>query len=121
MIWVETINIRTAGIIEAGKVLDLCREILESIAFETALRLKVFCSTKYTTDISIHLQWKSDPGPSSVLASQLISALGDFGLISHSIWIEQEIVATCLPEDEYTEQNQNHETCVSERIAHPPR
>ncbi|SPF34122.1 hypothetical protein SBDP1_120022 [Syntrophobacter sp. SbD1] len=100
MDWLETVNIRSAGVIEAGKVLDLCRQIFESTAFETALKLKVFCNAKYATDISIHLQWKSDPGPSSVLGSQLSSVLGDFGLISRTLWIEQEMVVQ--PENEFT-------------------
>ena len=104
------INIRTAGVIEAGKVLDLCRQVFESIGFEPALRLKVFCNAKYVTDIGIHLRWKLDPGPSSVLASQLISALGDFGLISHSIWVEQEMLATAQPEHECAKGNRQYET-----------
>ena len=110
MVWLEMINIRTAGVIEAGKVLDLCRQVFESIAFEPALRLKVFCNAKYVTDIGIHLRWKLDPGPSSVLGNQLSSALGDFGLISHTLWIEQELVATAQPENEFAEDNHKYKT-----------
>ena len=110
MVWLETINIRSSGVVEAGKVLDLCRQIFESIASETALRLKVFFNAKYATDISIHLQWKSDPGPSSVLGSQLISALADFGLISRNLWIEQKVVVTAQPEDECAQENHKYET-----------
>ncbi|MDR3555669.1 MAG: hypothetical protein P4L55_13005 [Syntrophobacteraceae bacterium] len=90
MVWLETINIRSAGATEARKVLDLCRRIVESTASEKGLRLKIFCNAAYATDISIHLQWKSDPGAFSILGKELSSALQDHGLISHSVWIEQE-------------------------------
>lgn len=90
MVWLETINIRSAGVIEARKVLELCSQIAESTAPDAALRVKVFCNSTYTTDISIHLQWNSDPGPSSILGNELTSALRDLGLINHTVWIEQE-------------------------------
>jgi hypothetical protein len=90
MIWLERINICSPGIVEARKVLDLCKQILESTAFETELRLRVFRNTTYSTDISIHLLWKSDPGAVSILGREVDAALQDLGLISHTIWIEQE-------------------------------
>lgn len=90
MVWLETINIRSAGVIEAAKVLGLCKQIVEATEFDTVLRFKVYCNAMYATDISIHLQWKSDPGPSSVLGNELASALRDLGLISHTVWIQQE-------------------------------
>ena len=90
MVWLETINIRSAGVGEARKVLELCSRIAESTAPDTAFRLTVFCNATYTTDISIHLQWNSDPGPSSLLGGELTSAIQDLGLISHTVWIEQE-------------------------------
>ena len=42
MIWLEMISIRTAGIIEAGKVFEICRQMLQSIADEKLLKLTVF-------------------------------------------------------------------------------
>ncbi len=94
MIWLEMISIRAAGVIEAAKVFELCRQSFQSIAVEKSLKLTVYCNAKYTTDISIHLQWKSDPGPGSILGSEVSSALGDLGLISHTLWIEQEELIT---------------------------
>jgi hypothetical protein len=94
MIWLEIISIRTAGIIEAGKVFDICRQMFQSIADEKLLELTVFCNARYATDISIHLQWKSDSGSGSILGRELSSALGDLGLISHTLWIEHEEVIT---------------------------
>jgi len=89
-LWLEMISIRAAGIIEAEKVLDTCRHIYPSIAGDKLLKMIVFCNRRYATDISIHLQWKSDPGTGSVLGRELSLALGNLGLISHSLWIEQD-------------------------------
>lgn len=79
MVWLEMINIRSAGVIEARKVLELCRQIVESTAFDTALRIQVFCNAAYTTDISIHLQWKSDPGAVSILGKRSVRRFGTSG------------------------------------------
>ena len=89
MIWLEMISTRAAGIIEAEKILEICRLTHQSIAGEKLLEMTVFCNTRYATDISIHLQWKSDPGTGSVLGRELSSALAGLGLISHTLWIEQ--------------------------------
>ena len=90
MIWLEMISVRTAGIIEAGKVFEICRQTFQSIADKDLLKLTVFCNARYATDISIHLQWKSDHGSESILGREMSSALGDLGLVNHSLWIEQE-------------------------------
>lgn len=62
MVCLEMISIRTAGIIEAGKVCEICRQMFQSIADAKPLKLTVLCNARYATDISIHLQWKSDSG-----------------------------------------------------------
>lgn len=90
MAWLEMISIRTAGIVEAGKVFDICREFFQSSAVEKLLKLTVYCNARYATDISIHLQWKSDPGAGSILGGEVSAALGGLGLISHTMWVEQE-------------------------------
>jgi hypothetical protein len=94
MIRLEMISIRTAGIIEARKVFEICRQTFQSIADEKLLNWTVFCSARYATDISIHLQWKSDSESGSILGKEMSSALGDLGLISHTLWIEQEELNT---------------------------
>jgi hypothetical protein len=95
MMWLEMISIRTAGVIEAAKVFELCRQSFQSIDHEKLLKLTVYCNAKYATDISIHLQWKSDPGTGNILGRELSAALGDLGLINHTLWIEQEEFTTC--------------------------
>ena len=90
MIWLEMISIRTAGITESKRVLEICGQMYLSIAGETLLRTAVFCNVKYPTDISIHIYWKSDPGTGSALGRGLFSALQNLGLINYTLWSEQE-------------------------------
>jgi hypothetical protein len=90
MMWLEMISTRAAGMIEAEEIIEICKQTHQSIAGEKLLRMTVFCNTRYATDISIHLQWKSDPGSGSILGRELSSALAGLGLISHSLWIEKE-------------------------------
>lgn len=97
MIWLEIISIRTAGIIEAEKVFEFCRHMFQSITDEDLLKLTLFCSAKYPTDISIHLEWKSDSGSGSILGREMTSALSDFGLINHTVWVERGQFITGAP------------------------
>lgn len=39
MVWLEMINIRTAGIVEAGKVSETCRRVFESVAVGNLLKM----------------------------------------------------------------------------------
>ncbi|HAM52272.1 MAG TPA: hypothetical protein DCP92_16850 [Nitrospiraceae bacterium] len=90
MIWLEMISIRAAGIIEAEKVLNACGHFYLSVASDKLLKMTIFRNVKYATDISIHLQWKSNPGNESILGRQLSSELENHGLVSHTIWIQEE-------------------------------
>ncbi len=90
MKWLETINVRAARVNDAAKVIELCRQSLQSTAVEKLLKLTVYCSARYATDISMHLEWESDPGSVSVLGRGLSAALEDLGLISHTVWAAQE-------------------------------
>lgn len=90
MIWLEMVNSRAAGIIEAGRILEICRKMSGTIADEKLLKMTVFCNARYATDISIHLQWSANPGTGSHLGRVLSSEIGDLGLLSHTLWIEQD-------------------------------
>jgi hypothetical protein len=91
MIWLEIISTEAAGIIEAEEVF----EDLQANEPEKLLKMTVFRNAKYATDIRIHLQWKSDPGTGNISSRELSAALGDLGLINHTLWIDQEEFTTC--------------------------
>lgn len=101
MIWLEMISIRTAGTIETEKVFEICRECFKSVADGQLSRVIVYRSAQYQTDISIHLQWESDPGPGgrSILGGKVRSALIDLGLINHTGWTEQGKFVTGIPSE----------------------
>ncbi|MGO9018674.1 MAG: hypothetical protein ACLQVJ_10030 [Syntrophobacteraceae bacterium] len=94
MNWLEMISTRAAGLVEAEKVLEICRQMYLSIDGEKLLKMTVFCNAKYATDICILLHWKSDPGTGSILGKLLSAALEDFGLVNHSIWINKKELNT---------------------------
>lgn len=87
-IWVEIISIRTGGITEVRKVLKICMLMFPSIEVKNLINLRLYYNVKYATDISIHLQWKKDPGGKSDLGNEVDAALKGLGLISHTVWIE---------------------------------
>ncbi len=96
MIRLEIISVRTAGKAEALSVLELCRQICPPRMDGRLVTMKVYCSTGYETDISIHIYWNSDSGRhgKSPFGLEVTQVLSDFGLINHTLWMEQEGVIT---------------------------
>ncbi len=90
MIWLEMISIRAAGIMEVEKVLDICSEFHLYITSDQLLEMTLFRNVTYATDIDIVFKWKSDPGDESIYGRQLSSLLESHGLISHTIWVQEE-------------------------------
>jgi hypothetical protein len=90
MVWLEIVSIRTACAIETDRIFEICRQCCRCNSTGQLLKLIVYRSARYDTDISIHFHWKSDPGPGSIPGLEVISALEDLGLISHTSWIKQE-------------------------------
>jgi hypothetical protein len=82
---------RTAGVIEAEKALDICRQMYLCTDDNNLLKVNIFWNARYATDISIHLQWKSNAGDESVLGRELSSELESLGLISHTVWNQEEL------------------------------
>ena len=90
MKWLEIIELRTA---------DSNRELLESRLQEVIdeakeemehQSIKIYTHAVLNTDFSIHLFHESNMAEQfgSRLGVRLASALKEFGLVNHSIWIE---------------------------------
>ncbi|MCE5333259.1 MAG: hypothetical protein LLG06_01580 [Desulfobacteraceae bacterium] len=92
MVWLEMVSIRMSGSAEMDKAFEICRQCLASVAGGELLRVVVYGSTRYSTDITIHFEWKSNPGPEgrSILGREVSTALSDLGLINHTGWVELE-------------------------------
>ena len=90
MKWLEVIKLRSAG-----KGSGLLEELLLSInkfSQTGPVEMKIYRHAALELDLSVHLHWESerperngsDPG------LRLAQALKEFGLVDHSIWIEEK-------------------------------
>ncbi len=90
MNWVEIIKLRSAGM-EDGLLEQLLRS-LRSDRSRELVEIKTYRHAVFPNDFSMHLRWESERPTEngSVLGLRLAQALKEFGLIDHSIWIEEE-------------------------------
>ena len=92
MNWIEIIDLRSAGRelatlkqTLAGMVSKLDRDIgIDKIC--------LYHNARVETDISIHIQWKTGEETSgkSDLGLRLASALGAYGRVNHTVWLEEK-------------------------------
>jgi len=90
MRWLEVIKLRSAG-----KDSELLKELLLSIDNSSQsglVEIKTYRHAALETDLSVHLHWKSEQPEQngSALGLRLAQAFKEFGLIDHSIWIEEQ-------------------------------
>lgn len=90
MEWLEIIELRTVdGNQELLK--SQLQKLVSELDMETKKRsIKSYCRVMVHTDFSIHLSHDSTvvENGGSRLGLHLVSILREFGLVSHSIWIE---------------------------------
>jgi hypothetical protein len=84
----EIISVRTAGKAERKKALGLCKWFHRPWAAGRSASIRVYCSTIYGTDLSIHIYWDAgytEPVKSS-LGIQLAGLFKPYGLVNHTVW-----------------------------------
>jgi hypothetical protein len=91
MKWLEIIEFRSVGknrTTMEKKINGLIDEVKQKMRQQA---IKVYSHISVETDFSIHLYNDSDSADygGSPLGQRLISALGEFGLVNHSVWIEK--------------------------------
>ncbi len=88
--WLEVIKLRSAGNLE--KLLEVLRATARSAQSPGLIEMKTYRHTALETDLMVHLFWESDrPGQKgSPLGHQLSRVMREFGLIDHSLWIEEK-------------------------------
>jgi len=92
MKWIEIINLRSAGIPTESIKPKIPRSVAEADQSKNLVSVQVYRHATLDTDLSVHLLFESlrpDIQPSA-LGQRLASALKAFGLVSHSLWIEEE-------------------------------
>ncbi len=89
MKWIEIIKLRTAG-----RAPEPMKAFLSAITKngQSGLRaIKVYRHAEWETDWTVNLHWQSEQPEKngSALGLRLSQALEEFGLIDHSVWIEE--------------------------------
>lgn len=90
MKWLEVIKLRLAG--GGESLLEELLRLIPEIGQSGLVEMKTYRHAALETDFSLHLHWESkNPDQNgSTLGLRLAQALKEFGLIDHSIWIEEE-------------------------------
>ena len=92
MKWLEIIQLRSVGS-DRDSLESQLQELINEVGKETKKQaIKSYSRVMIDTDFSIHLFHDSKKVESggSRLGLRLASALKDFGLVNHSIWIEMD-------------------------------
>lgn len=85
----EIVNVRLAD----GKVLEeavaFCREVLAS---GVSGRIHLYRGIGPGTDLGVHLHWTNGPfsQEKSLLGLHLARGLSKYGLVSHTLWMEEQ-------------------------------
>ena len=91
MKWLEIIKLRSAGI-EEGLLEEFLRSLVTSGQSRELAEIKTYRHAALENDLSVHLHWESDrPEQNGTsLGLRLAQTLREFGLVDHSIWVEEE-------------------------------
>jgi len=86
MKWIEVIKLRSSTI----DTMPPTSNLLVGDRPEGLLRITMYRHATVETDVILYLAWESETAQTegSALALQLIYALKPFGLVNHSVWIE---------------------------------
>ncbi len=91
MKWLEVIRLRSTE--ESSGLLKKILRSISPIKQPGLAGVKIYRHASLETDLSIHLQWHSDrpERDGSAPGLHLAHALKEFGLVDHSLWMEEEI------------------------------
>jgi len=90
MKWLEVIKLRSAG--KDSRLLEELLLSIEKFNQSGLVETKTFHHAALESDWSVHLRWESvrPEQNGSTLGLRLAKALEEFGLVDHSLWIEEE-------------------------------
>jgi hypothetical protein len=90
----EIITVRVAGKDEFDNAMKFCAQVSNAIEKSELMYLSVYYSAGYSSDLSVHLNWpfKLFKLKKSLLGLQFARGLSDFGIVSHTLWIDQHII-----------------------------
>jgi hypothetical protein len=92
MKWLEILSLRSAG--NRLKLLEheLLKLVTEIEDQKGLLEMRLYRNGAVDTDLSLHLRWESPrvENEGSSLGLRLVHLMEEFGLINHSVWVEEE-------------------------------
>jgi len=90
MKWLEIIKLRSAG--RSSGLLEKLLLSIDKFSQSGLVETKIYRHAALELDLSVHLYWESERPErnGSGLGLRLVQALKEFGLIDHSIWIEEK-------------------------------
>jgi hypothetical protein len=91
MNWVEIITLRSNGNIQESLIRELLKPVAEDKERNGLMSMKIYRNAWVDTDMSVYLHWESTrvEQQGSAMGLRLAQALKEFGLVSHSAWVEE--------------------------------
>ncbi len=91
MKWIEIITLRSPRKIHDSIVSDLLNHTSRNDGNNSLLSMDTYRNAWINTDMSVHLHWKSTSTEQlgSATGLRLARALKEYGLVSHSVWVEE--------------------------------
>lgn len=89
---IEVIQLRASGISERHQAMSVCRKILQSNTAEQPNHIRLLKNASLGTDLCVCIRWDK-PVPwerESRLGLQIQKGLSGFGIINHSLWMDED-------------------------------
>ncbi len=92
MSWVEIITLRSNGNAQESLIQELLNPGAKADGGDGLIAISVYRNAWLSTDLSIHLRWRSIKAEpkGSPMGLRLSETLREFGLVNHSIWVEEK-------------------------------
>lgn len=89
----EVIGVRIAQENKFDDALRICKEASLPVNAGNFLGLEVYRSDGYGSDIIILIRWSYEPceQKKSLMGLQIARGLSRYGIVSHALWIDQQI------------------------------
>ena len=100
MRWIETISVRLTGEPDIPAMRGIVQEFGALSGENTPTGLRLYHHATVESDVDIHIHWDRetlDFPRKSHLGLRIADALGEFGMVNHALWIEDENESLSLP------------------------
>ena len=91
---IEVIQLRASGASERRQAMSVCRQILQSNTGEQPNYIRLLKNASLGTDLCVCIRWDK-PVPwerESRLGLQIQKGLSGFGIINHSLWMDEDFL-----------------------------